>query len=252
MLNPNQVKNKKYYLFDNFPDLNLLCACSMRFSGNMSLTYGDTTRSAENRKDLLKDLGINYRDLVCTKQVHGSVARYIREIDRGKGALSYESAIADTDALVTDKKDVPLSIFTADCLSIFLYDSRTHGIGLVHAGWRSSKDNIAAKTVKLMQEIFNTMPQDLYAGLGPAIRKCCYEIQGEFTGIFSPGHIAQRNGRYYLDLAGINKKQLLNSGVKDKNIFDSGICTACRNEEFFSYRKEGDGCGRMISVMMLK
>jgi len=252
ILHPAPVRNRKYYRFDNFPDLRLLCAFSTRFLGNTSLSYGDTAHSLENRKNLLKGLGIHYRDLVCAKQVHGSAARYIRQVDRGKGALSYDNAIADTDALVTDEKNVPLSIFTADCLSIFLYDSKTHAIGLVHAGWRSSKEEIAVKTVKLMQERFNTRPQDLCAGFGPAIRECCYEVQGECAGIFSPEHIIERNGRHYLDLAGINKKQLLNSGVKDKNIFDSSICTACRNEEFFSFRKEGRDCGRMMSVMMLK
>ncbi len=252
MLQPTPVKYKQYYLFENFPDLNLLCAFSTRISGNMSLSYGDTANALENRKNFLKGLGIDYRDLVCAKQVHGSLARYIQEIDKGQGALSYDNAISDTDALITNKKNLPLSIFTADCLSVFLYDPKTHSIGLVHAGWRSSKDNIAVKAVKLMQEEFNTKAQDLYAGFGPAIKDCCYEVGGKLADFFAPEYLIKRGGRYYLDLTGVNKKQLLMQGVKGKNIFDSGICTFCRNGEFFSFRKEEGSCGRMMSVMMLR
>ena len=252
MLHSTPVKYKQYYLFENFPNLDLLCAFSTRILGNMSLFYGDTGNALENRKNFLVSLGIDYQNLVCTKQVHGSAAGYIQEIDRGKGALSYDSAIADTDALITDKKNLPLSIFTADCLSVLLYDSKTPSIGLVHAGWRSSKENVTVKAVQLMQEKFNTKVEDLYAGFGPAIRDCCYEVEGEFTDFFAPEYLIKRDGLYYLDLIGINKKQLLVQGLKDKNIFDSKICTACRSEEFFSYRKEGIGCGRMMSIMMLR
>lgn len=252
MLESTPVKYKQYYLFENFPNLDLLCAFSTRILGNMSLFYGDTGNALENRKNFLVSLGIDYQNLVCAKQVHGSLTRYIREIDSGKGALSYDNAISDTDALITDRKNVPLSIFTADCLSVFLYDSKTPSIGLVHAGWRSSKENFMVKAVQLMQEKFNAKVEDLYAGFGPAIRDCCYEVGGEFADFFAPEYLIKRNNRYYLDLVGINKKQLLFLGVKDKNIFDSKICTSCRNGDFFSYRKEGIDCGRMMSIMMLK
>ncbi len=244
------IKDKKYRLFRIFPDL--ISAFSSRDSGNMSLFYADRQNALENRKYFLKELNINYNSLVCAKQMHTGAVRYIREDDAGKGALSCENAITDTDAFITDKKNIPLSVFTADCLSVFLYDPKTHSIGLIHAGWRGSKENIVTKTIKLMQGTFNSRARDLYAAFGPAIRDCCYEVGEEFTESFTAGCLAKRNGHYYLDLAGMNKRQLLDSGVKDKNIFDPGICTFCRSEKFFSYRKEGAGCGRMISVMMLK
>lgn len=252
MLKSAPVKNKGYYLFDNFPVTNLLCAFNTRSLGNMSLFYGDTRNVLKSRENFLKELNIDYRNLVCAKQVHGSRVRYIQESDAAKGALFYDNAIADTDALITDKKNVPLAIFTADCLSVFLYDSRTHSIGLVHAGWRSTKENITVKTIKLMEEKFATQPEDLYVAFGPAMRSCCYEVGAVFLDFFSYEYLNKSDGRYYLDLPAINKKQLLVSGVKDKNIFDSRICTACQNAEFFSYRKEGGCCGRIMSVMMLR
>jgi YfiH family protein len=234
-----------------FNQPNLICAFSNRVAGNMSLVYGDTRDSLENRKNFLRKLDIDYRDLVCAKQIHASNRRYAQEEDKGKGALSYDTAIADTDALITDKKNLSLAIFTADCLVIFLYDPKKPAVGLIHTGWRSTKADITPKTLFLMQEIFNTNPAALYVGFGPAIRDCCYQVGKDFSDYFTYG-LEPRDGNYYLDLAGINKKQLLDAGVKPERIFDTQICTSCRNTEFFSYRKEGSNCGRAISVIMLR
>jgi len=217
----------------------------------MSLAYGDTRDSLENRKVFLGGFGIDYKNLVCARQVHGSSVSPVQGTDRGKGALSYDTALPDTDALITNARNLPLAVFTADCLSIFLYDPLNLSIGLIHASWRSTKEHIAAKTVQLMQEKFHSQAQDLWVGFGPAIRDCSYEVGEEFSGYFNEG-LMKRGGRYYLDLVGINKNQLLDMGVSATNIFDSKICTSCQNQEFFSYRKEGNSCGRMMSVIMLK
>jgi hypothetical protein len=229
----------------------VICASSSRHHKNMSFFYGDAENSLENRKNFLSGLGIDHQSLVCAKQVHGCGARYVQEEDMGKGALSYDTSIPDTDAFVTDKRNLPLAIFTADCLSIFLYEPETPAIGLIHAGWRSTKENIVGKTVQLMKGKFNIRIENLYVGLGPAIRECCYEVGKEFSD-FLPSGLIEKNGRRYFDLVGSNKKQLLSLGVRDINIFDSQICTSCQSEDFFSYRKEGKNCGRLISVMMLK
>lgn len=207
----------------------LLYGFSNRQSGNMSLCYGDTTNALKNRRDFLQGLNIDYRSLVCAKQVHGDRVRYVLEEDRGKGVLIYENSIADTDAFITDKKNLPLAIFTADCLSVFLYDQNTPAIGLVHAGRRSTQQEITAKVVELMQEKFGTDTQFLYALFGPGIKSCCYEV----------------------DLSAENKKQLLSLSLKAEHIFDCAVCTSCQNQEFFSYRREGPSCGRMISVISL-
>jgi len=217
----------------------------------MSLYYGDTHDALENRADFLSILGIDYRDLVCAKQVHGDTVRYIGKKDLGKGALAYDNAIAGTDAFVTDKLNIPLAIFTADCLSVFLYDPETPAIGLVHAGWRSTKAGILAKTIEFMQDKFDTTAQNLIVNFGPAIRRCCYEVGKEFKEFFPKDTIGSGR-KYYLDLAGINRGQLLGSGISEANISDSNICTCCRSDEFFSFRREGNNCGRMISVAMLR
>lgn len=245
------LQNREYYLLSGFPEADVICAASSRHLGNMSLFYGDTKTALKNRKNFLEGLGIGYRDLVCARQVHGSRVRYATEDDKGKGASSYGSAFANTDAFITDKKRLPLAIFTADCLSIFLYYSKKPAIGLIHAGWRSTKENIIARTLQSMKGEFSIHIEDLLVGFGPSIRSCCYEVGADFNNFF-PNELIKRDNRYYLDLVQISKKQLLDSGVKETNIFDSKHCTSCLGKDFFSYRREKNTCGRMMSVMMLK
>ncbi|MDD2702427.1 MAG: peptidoglycan editing factor PgeF [Candidatus Omnitrophica bacterium] len=233
-----------------FPGGMVRAAVSGRGDGNMSLSYGDTQYSLRNRRDFLSGLGINYEHAVAVKQPHSGVVRYVDTLDRGRGADSYTTAIPDADALVTDKKHVPLVILTADCPSIFLYDSKTPAIGLVHAGWKGTKEKITENSVQFMRHYCGTKPGDISVFFGPAIRKCCYEVGEEFRDFF-PYETSGKDGRLYLDLVLANKKQLLDAGVGRECIRDCGICTGCNPEEYFSYRKQGCDCGRFISVFML-
>jgi hypothetical protein len=241
---------KQSFLFEQFFPERLIINQSAVVDGNLSLNFGDTDGSLENRKKFLKKQGIDYTVLVCAKQVHGCVAAYACEKDKGSGALSYESAIPSTDALITNIKDIPLAILTADCLPVFLYDPLKNAIGLVHAGWRSTKEKIVANTLEMMRKHFSSDPRDIFAGFGFCIRTCCYEVGKEFIGIFDKG-LSLREGKMYLDLIEVNKSQLTAFGVQGKNIFDSNICTFCKSSEYFSYRKESHSCSRMMSVMML-
>lgn len=243
--------NKRHNLLIEFANQDLVSAFSDRDCGNMSLVYGDVKDSLINRQEFLKGLGIDYQDLVCAKQIHSSNIKSVGLADRGKGALTQDSALDATDALITNEKGLPIVIFTADCLSIFLYDPQRKAIGLVHAGWRSSKDMIVTKTINLMQDEFNVKPGNLLAGFGPAIRQCCCQVGEEFKNFF-PGCVEARSNSFYLDLVGANRRQLIGLGVREANIFDPDICTYCRSDEFCSYRKEGQLSGRMMSVMMLK
>jgi len=224
---------------------------SKRQDGNMSLSYGDTKHSLENRQKFLSSIGIDYQNLVGSQQIHGKEVRYIKDDYKGKGALNYDSSIPDTDGLMTDKKGLPLMILTADCLSVFIYDPKKPAVALLHAGWRGTLKNIASEGVKALQEKFGSSPQRLFVGFGPSIRSCCFEVEKDFNTDF-PFGLVVRDGRTYMDIALMNKQQLINCGVQEKNIFDPEICTFSQNQDYFSFRKEGDKSGRMISVIMLK
>lgn len=248
---PENKIPKEYFPFHGTGKFNHVAAFSIRRFGNMSLNYADTRKSLDNRKLFLNNLGVDYKNLVCAKQVHADNIRLVTEKEKGRGAFNYDGSFPATDGFITNIKKLPLAVFTADCLSVFLYDCTIPAVGLVHAGWRGSKGRILSQAIRLMQDKFNTKIKNLLVSFGPAIRSCCYEVGKELE-IYFPGKLINRKERYYLDLAEINKEELQELGVEKKNIFDPGICTFCDNRNFFSYRKEGKGCGRIISVIMLQ
>lgn len=178
------------------------------------------------------------------RQVHGST------IIRLKKNNSFPEKVFLADGIVTNCVDIPIAVRTADCLSIFIFDSVKRCIGIVHAGWKGTKQQIAFKAVKALEEEWGCAPAHLKVAFGPAIQKCCYEVGVEFKRYF-PEALIHRHGRLFLDLPLVNKKQLIKAGVKEENILDHSLCTSCR-KEYFSFRRDGEKCGRMLHLMMLK
>ncbi len=176
------------------------------------------------------------------KQVHGKDVIHV-------GSMSFLEKCPDADAFITNKPGIPIAIRTADCVPVFLYDPVKNAVGLAHAGWKGTQAQIAAKTAKTMQDKFGSKCYDLKVVLGPAIRSCCYEVGEEFIGYF-PQDVKERDGRLYLDMVAANRRQLIEMGLKDENITDSGVCTCC-DKKYFSFRRDGEKAGRMISLMMI-
>lgn len=228
----------------------VIASFSRRQDGNMSLSFGDTRDSLANRKKFLSGQGIDYRDLITAKQVHGNNVEYVGQKDKGSGALDYESSIIDTDGFITDQTGVALAILTADCLSVFIYDQKRPAVAILHAGWRSTEKNISQAGIRAMQNKFGSQPKDLFVGFGPSIRACCFEVEKDFKSNFAFG-LLKRDGRLFMDIALINQQQLIDCGVKKENIFDPQLCTFS-DDGFFSFRREAKAAGRLISVIMLK
>jgi len=245
---PVKIKNHYKFSFEKFPARRVIAA----FSGRKSdLGFSSGRKIKSNRCSFLEPLKINCRDLVAAGQVHSAKVILVDKRHKSRGALSKKSRLEGIDGFITREKNLPLAVFTADCLSIFLFDPKNNAIGLVHAGWQGTQKKICAKAIKLMQKKFKTRPQDLIVGLGPCIKKCCYEVGKDFQKFFSYG-IIKRDHKIYLDLIANNLRQLKGRGVKLKNIEDCKICTVCQNKSFFSFRQEKAKAGRMMSVIMLK
>lgn len=208
------------------------------------IAHGVSDRRVKS-EDFLKTLGVAGPAPARLEQVHkGKVAKVTSETD-------LSSKIAGCDGAITNIKGLALMVLTADCLPIFLYDPEKKAIGIAHAGWRGTLDGIAKNVVCAMNAEFKSDPAGILVGFGPAIRQCCYEVSGEFL-VHFPASVVKMAHRHYFDLAGENAERLLSAGVASKNIFDCGICTSCRNDEFYCYRKEKENADRMASVIMLK
>jgi len=224
------------------------------YSLSVALHTGEDRSSiVSNRKKIIAELG--WKDtlhFVIANQTHSD---NITIIDKTKsyGWESLEDAVEDCDALITDQKDVVLSILTADCVPILLLDTHKEVIAAVHAGWKGTSTNIVAKTVAKMVEHFGCSPSHIMAGIAPSIGGCCYEVGKEVAEHFfdTPSGYTQKGQKYMLDLPYINKHQLLSAGVLESNIEMSDVCTACEVQRFFSYRKEGGCSGRFMSMIVL-
>ena len=234
---------KPFYLIKTFEKFSITAAFTKR-SINVGPPLSSNKFHIQNRKLFLNSLGIDYKNLVYPQQIHKAGIVIVKAKDKGR-------VIFKKDAIITKERKAALAIFSADCLPIFIYDPVAGVIALIHAGWQGTKLGIAKHTVNKMQELFKTKPKNIISFFGPHIKECCCEVGKEFNNYFKEGLINKRN-KIFLDLGLVNKNQLINIGVKNGNINDINICTSCQNEHYFSYRKEGASCGRMMSVMMIR
>lgn len=249
-----------FYRFQKFSDVSICKhAVTMKssiapYELSVALHTGEDEHTiVNNRKKIAQGLGWeDTSNFVIANQTHSD---HITIIDKNKsyGWKSLEDAVEDCDALITDKKDVVLSILTADCVPVLLLDSHKGVIAAVHAGWKGTKEQIVAKTVAKMVQSFGCNPEDIIAGVAPSIGTCCYEVGDDVAQHFvHTEHVHVKNeDKYMLDLPAINKEQLLASGLLESNIEMSQICTACEVDRFFSYRKEGGCSGRFMSMIAL-
>ena len=244
--------------FSGFSRAGFLTACSCRFHGesdlvpgslNLALHVGDNRNKVlRNRQKFAAAIGVKPERFTTCAQVHGNHVQVITEDLIGRGAFSFEDAVPETDALITNLTDVPLLLFYADCVPVLLADPVTGAIGLAHAGWRGTAAQIVKKTVQAMTEAFGVRPADLLAAIGPSIGSCCYEVDDVVRNRmpdYETCFTANCDGKYLLDLWQVNRQQLLEAGIVPSNISMAGVCTNHNPELFFSYRYENGKTGRM-------
>lgn len=220
-----------------------IVAFTSDYSVDFTLQHGFNSLTLPQREFLTKQLGSVPSNIINIRQVHGNKVLVIKDDYYLKNRI-----VKNADGLITNVSNLPLVIRTADCLPVFIYDTKVECIGLVHAGWRGSLERILPNALKIMALEMHSRMRDIRIFFGPAIRACCYRVGKEFVRYFSDS-VIEKNGGYYFDLADANKKQLFDLGVKEENVFDCGICTCCDNR-YFSFRREGKLAGRMISLMM--
>lgn len=196
---------------------------------------------AARRAAMAADLGLDPARLFYCEQVH---ATQLAVIDARAAAGRYEGF----DALVTDQPGTALMTFSADCPLVLLFDPHRRALGMAHASWRCTTALIAQQLVAAMQTHFCCRPDDLLAGIGPSAGPEQYEV-GEDVYAAAAGLpqreklFPRRNGRMYFDLWQANRLLLIESGVRPDHIELAGLCTMTRTDLFYSYRREGPGCG---------
>lgn len=209
---------------------------------------------AKSREDMVKvckENNFNIENLTSNIQIHSDIVNIIDSNNIGEKI--------EGDALVTNLRNVPLLIFTADCVPIAIIDKKNKAIGLAHAGWRGTYEKIAQKTLEEMSKNYNTDASDVVCVIGPSIGPCCYEVSKELVEKFNTNltNCAEKfyiikDNKYYLDLWRINEYVLESSGVSKENIINLNLCTSCKSEEFHSYRKHKQTPKRIGMIMEIK
>ncbi len=216
---------------------------------NLGHTVGDLRHAvAENHRRMRQALGISQGQIVSPHQVHRKRVVAVTSADGGK-------IIPACDALITDEPQVALLLRFADCTPVLFYDPVHHVAGLGHAGWRGVAANIVEAIVSAMEKTYGSRPQDLWAGIGPAIDQELYEVGTEVVtqvkAALPPDAqvFTRQHDRWHLDLAGAVAAQLHASGVG--HVEPSHLHTASNTEEWYSHRAERGWTGRFGVLVML-
>jgi len=213
---------------------------------NLSDKNGDQKEFVSNNKKVIaKVFGFNPSRLVLLDQMHQEKILLLKE------PVTTLSSPLEYDALITNCPKAFLGILTADCLSIFVVDSKKKVVAAVHAGRQGTTLHITAKVLRKMKEEFGSSSRDFVITLGPSIGLCCYEIDEKvFQPEWEPFSTSKGTGKWVVDLAQINIAQMKGEGIKEEQISWINLCTHCHNDLFFSYRKEGR-TGRQLSFIRI-
>ena len=259
----NGVAVVQFPIFEAFSELR--CGYSTRRGGvsegifhsmNLGFGRGDASENVrENFRRIFEALGIPEGAEVFTKQTHTVNVRVATAEDRGIGlhrAVPYD----DVDGLVTDVPGLALTVFTSDCVPVFLYDPKRKAIGVCHAGWRGTVGGIAEKTVLLMQETYGCNPEDILTAIGPSIGPECFEVGSEvadeFRIAFGESVIYSHGGsKPHVDLWQANGISLTRAGLVPEHIAVSGLCTMCHQDLFFSHRATSGQRGSNAGFLMI-
>jgi YfiH family protein len=209
----------------------------------------------ENRRRFLKLFPGEWSLAGCW-QVHSADVRTVHDVSEAKPAEDNHGDTIYCDAVVSNVKHVLAGIKTADCVPLLIGDPVTRAFAAVHAGWRGTLAEISHIAVKRLAAEYNAKPADLRVAIGASAGPCCYEVGSEvieaFTQKFSYGSTlftATRDGHALVDLLKANREQLQSAGVSAERIHTAPICTMCRTDLFFSYRREKSVNGKVGRLM---
>jgi YfiH family protein len=220
---------------------------------NLGATVGDDAAAVQtNFEQICRAVEVKPDQVVSCYQVHSADILTVNQTNR-------QPVMGQADGLITAEPNLYLLLRFADCTPLLFYDPVRGAVGLTHAGWRGTMQNIAGATVAAMVTRLGCQAHNIIAVLGPAIGSCCYEVGPEVMTAAAESFadaaslFISRNGKIgqaHFDMWEANRRQLAASGVRQ--IIRSGICTACRTQEFFSHRAEKGRTGRFGVIIGLR
>ena len=222
---------------------------------SVDINYSKQSRD-EIRKILQGMSDYQFKKIISPRQTHTNNVVVINEDN-------LDSELQDVDGVITKLKGVALTIATADCQSIILYDKKNEVIGNIHSGWKGTLNKILSNGINLMIKEFSSNVEDIIVCIGPSIMGCCFEVDKDVVDMFTNnfddieefiklGEVKDGKQKYYIDTIGINKRELINLGILEENIYLSNVCTKCSSDTYYSYRVQGQDSGRNVTLVCMK
>ena len=211
----------------------------------------DPSNVKKNLNIVIKKINKTAKNIILLNQIHSNKFIYI---DKKRTFKSKPNA----DAIITNQKNLPIGVLTADCVPILICDKRKNFIAAIHAGWKGAYKDIIDKVINFMIKK-GSEPTNITAAIGPAISVTNYEVKEDFRRKFIKKD--KKNNKFfkikykklYFDLPNYVKSCLLKNKIK--NIETINIDTFNINNNFFSARRSlklnHDDYGRNISIIML-
>lgn len=226
---------------------------------NLSFTRGDDEAAVlENYRRIAETFHVDLNHVVTSDQTHTTNVVEVSSANGGSG-ITRERDFNDVDGMVTNEKGLLLATFYADCVPLYFYDPIHEAIGLSHSGWRGTVNRMGKCTLEKMYELYGTEAKDVICAIGPSICQDCYEVSEDVASRFKSEFRDEKivvdgcqPGKYQLDLWRANKEVLLDSGVDEKHIAVTNICTCCNSKLLFSHRASQGKRGNLGAFLMLK
>ena len=225
---------------------------------NLGASRGDNPDHVrENCRRFLSALGAQEGKLVKANQVHGNTVRVVTSADWREDVC--DKASFEADGLMTATPGVTLVISVADCIPVLFYDPVRRVVAAAHAGWRGTAEGVVIRTVEQMEAVYGCDPRDILVAIGPGICQNCFETHEDVPNAMMAAmgtsvlqHIQiKANGKFSVDLKGINASLLEQAGVNPEKIAVCPECTACNTEKYWSHRKVGNNRGSLAAVIQL-
>ncbi len=221
------------------------------FSGFGTRLMGNI-RNASDIEKYFNSINCNFSLIGIPVQKHSTNIESVSSNKSDKNII----ILNDRDGLSSKENGTALVAWTADCVPIMFADKKNGIVGISHAGWRGTAGRMAAKMVASMIESGAEKDQ-IRIAIGPSIGACCYDIDAERSDIFRNAFpdfaekiISKREGKLFLNLLYTNYLLLQSEGIPKEHIDFFPFCTKCDSERFFSYRREKEDHGNMISFIM--
>ncbi len=233
-------------------------SAGMWSSLNLGVSRGDDPDHVrENYRRFLTAVGAKGSTMAMCNQVHGAVVRNLTTADLKEDP--YGKVEFEADGIMTAIPGVILTVFSADCIPILLYDPKRRVAAALHSGWRGTASGIVTVAVGQMAAVYGSDPADILAAIGPGIDRCCFEthedVPNAMTAALAGGSLPfidlKDNGKFAVDLKGINARRLELAGLDPAHIALCRDCTCCQADKYWSHRRQGTQRGSMASVIEL-